>query len=152
MAYDLLSRNQTSSNWAINTTLGGSDEPLVWTRSAVEGELARIRGVLDTVNSEASQAALEGKITSDEWKQWHQTYLTGHKFVTSASNWWGSNVEVARGHEREALKWHELFAARGSTLQGPRNLGRDEDRITPKVLMALGGIAATAMLISAIKR
>lgn len=152
MAYDLLSRRRTSSNWALTTTLGGSDEPLIWTRSAVKGELARIRGVLDTVNSEASQAALNEKITPAEWQQWRGTYLNGHKFVTSASSFWGSNVEVARQHEKEALKWHELFAARGSTLQGPRNLGRDEDRITPKVLMALGGIAATAMLISAIKR
>jgi len=151
MAYDLLSRRQRPFNWAMPTTLG-ADEPLVWTHSAVKAELARIRGVLDTVNSEASQAVIDKKITPSEWQQWRETYLTGHKFVNSASSFWGSNVAAARQHEKEALKWHELFAELGSKLQGPRNLGHEEDRLTRGILITLGGIAATAMLISAIKR
>jgi hypothetical protein len=149
MAYDLLTRRQTSTNWSL-----GLDEPFVWTPSAVKSELLRVLGVVDTANRDMSRAVKESKLSGPEWEQWRQTYLTSHEFLTHASNKWGSNVKIAREHETQALKWRELVASRGGQLQGPQNPGREPESkfSTTNVALAVGGIAAAALLITAIRK
>ena len=103
----------------------GAEDPLVWTPKAVQAELDRVRGVLDTVDAEAKRAAAEGKISADELKLWHDgVYAPGHAFVTTASTFWGSNALAAREHEQSAGKWRAFFAARGASLLGPGDLVR----------------------------
>ena len=134
MAYDLRLRRQTPRCWARSSSIIGSqtrgsqtrgseslgsDDPLVWTPGTIKAEMDRILGVLDAVNSDASLAYGEHKISDSEWKQWRKTYETGHAFARKASHLWGSNVKAARRHEAEALKWRELIASRGGKLQGP---------------------------------
>ena len=149
MAHDLIF-GKTKHDWSI-----GSSDPLVWTPSAVKAELLRVLGVIDAVNTDASKAVEEGKLSPAEWNQWHQTYLTSHEYLTHASDLWGSNVEVARGHEREANKWRQLIASRGGQLQGPSNLGpqNDPSHIDKwMVALGIGGVAAAAYLVSSIRR
>jgi len=149
MAFDLLTKRQTSSRW----TLGSSDEPFVWTPSSVKSEMLRILGIFDLVNVEVSRALVDGKISKPEWEQWRQTYLASHQFLTSTSSLWGSNVTVARNHEQNALRWRDFIASRGGTLQGPKNPGRNEDGwSTTQLALAIGGIAAASMLITAIRK
>jgi hypothetical protein len=154
MAYDLLTKRQTPANWSL-----GLDEPLVWTPSAVKSELLRVLGVVDTVNRDMSRAVKESKLSGPEWEQWRQTYLTSHEFLTHASNKWGSNVKIAREHETQALKWRELVASRGGQLQGPKNPGREPESKKPpewittaNIALAVGGIAAAALLITAVRK
>jgi hypothetical protein len=134
----------------------GSDDPLVWTPGAVKAEMDRVIGVLDAVNSDVSSAYGEHKITDSEWKQWRQTYETGHAFARKSSHLWGSNVKVARQHEARALKWRELVAERGGKLQGPDLQGPDlrapSDFPTAQVALAVGGVAAAAFLITSIRK
>lgn len=148
MAHDLI-LGKTSRDWSL-----GLDEPLVWTPSAVKAEMMRVLGIVDAANQDASRAVTEGKITPAEWQQWRQTYLASHNYLTNASSLWGSNVAVARGHEREANKWRDLINSRGGRLQGPRNLGSQGDPlVTPtNIALAIGGVAALSLLVSAIKR
>ena len=153
MAFDLLTRKQNSSNWA----LGESDDPYVWTPAAVKGELMRVLGIVDTVNLDVSKALLDDKITKAEWEIWRQNYIASHKFLSSSSSLWGSNVLVARQHEQNALKWRDFIEQRGGTLQGPKNPGRPKENWTTAEIAlavggAVGGIAATAMLVSAIRK
>ena len=132
-------------------TVLGSDDPLVWTRSAVKAEMLRILGILDAVNLDVSRARGENKLSDAEWKQWRATYLSGHKFLTTASHYWGSNVIAARKHESEALKWRDFVASKGGSLQGP-SLGRPADFPTTKVALAVGGVAAAAFLITSLRK
>jgi hypothetical protein len=104
--------------------LDASDDPWVWTPSAVSAELNRILAVIDSVNMDVSNATKVGKITSAEWNTWYQVYLAAHNFLTSASSLWGSNVMTARQHEAEAAKWRDLVKKRGAAVQGPENLIR----------------------------
>jgi hypothetical protein len=152
MAYDLLLRKKTSRNWACRASIMGSDDPLVWTPSAVKAEMDRIIGVLDTVNADVSIAFAEKRVSPSEWKQWRRTYETGHAFASTSSHLWGSNVVTARQHEREALKWRELVADRGGKLQGPGDLGRSKDFPTTQVALAVGGVAAAAFLITSLRK
>ena len=149
MAYDIIF-GRTKRDWSC-----GSDDPLVWTPSAVKAEMLRILGIVDAVNEDASKAVEGGQLTPAEWNQWHQTYLASHEFLVNASGLWGSNVAVARNHEREANKWRQLITSRGGKVQGPGNLGPQNnpfeiDKWT--VALAVGGVAATALLISAIRK
>jgi hypothetical protein len=151
MARDLF-LGQTLRDWSL-----GSDEPPVWidTPSAVRSELLRVIGVFDTVNNEASQAVLDGKITPAEWKQWAQIYKSSHDFLTSASVHWGSNAMAARRHEDTALKWHNFIASKGGKLQGPSNPGREPTSLIFNkwtAALLVGGIAASAMLVTAIRK
>lgn len=138
-------------------------DPLVWTPSAVKGEFNRIRTVLDTINKEASQAVKDGKMNGDEWAQWFSVYNTGHKFVDTASVYWGSNVLTARQHEQEAAKWRDLIKSRGGKLTGPQELIRPPDKPLMDQLtapgfnklsaaIAVGGIVGVAVLVLAIKK
>jgi hypothetical protein len=141
MAFDLLTKRHTHTTWS----LGSSDDPLVWTPSAVKSEMLRILGIIDLVNLEVSQTLTEGKISKSEWWQWHQAYLSTHQFLTNASNLWGSNVVVARRHEQDALKWRDFLVSRGGTLQGPNNPGRNSsDWSTTDIALAIGATVATA--------
>ena len=152
MAFDLLSKRSTCRNWSAHTILG-SDDPMVWTPSAVKAEMLRVLGIVDLVNLDVSKAFADKKISDAEWRQWRQEYLGAHQFLTSSSSLWGSNVAIARQREQDALKWRELIASRGGNLQGPKNPGRKEDGITTtQVALAVGGIAATALLITAIRK
>ena len=148
MAHDIL-LGKTARDWSI-----GSGDPFVWTPAAVRGELLRVLGVLDVANEEVSRGANDGRVSPAEWKQWRQTYVTSHDFLTNASPQWGSNVDVARNHEQEANKWRKLVESRGGKLQGPPDVGRGSgpllDRMT--VALAVGGVAAVALLVTAIKR
>jgi hypothetical protein len=75
----------------------GAADPLVWTPKAVRAELDRVRGVLDTVDAEAKQAASDARISADELKLWQDGfYKPGRAFVDSASTFWGSNALAAR--------------------------------------------------------
>jgi hypothetical protein len=150
MACDLV-LGRTRRDWSL-----GSDEPLVWTPSAIQAERLRILGVFDTVNMEVSQAVRDGKLSPAEWKQWSQIYKSSHAFLTSASNLWGSNVVAARKHEDSALKWHKFIESKGGKLQGPHNPGREPE---PTLLfnkwtaaLLVGGVAASALLITAIRK
>jgi hypothetical protein len=91
----------------------GSDDPLVWTPSAVRAELDRVRDVVDTINQEMTQARADKKITDEEWRGWFRTYQTAHKITDRGSALWGSNVLAARRHEQEAVKWRDLLKSRG---------------------------------------
>ena len=150
MAYDLAKRALNQRNFA----LGSSNDPLVWTPSAVKSELARVLVVLDTVNTEVSQAAKEGKVTSSEWVLWRQEYLSSHKFLAKASSLWGSNALAARQQEQNALKWRELVKSRGGQIVGPPDLGRklESSFNTVTIALAVAGTAGTAMLINAIRK
>ena len=149
MAYDLLSKRHTKTDWSL-----GLDEPFVWTPAAVKSELLRVLGVLDTVNYDMSRAVKDGKLGTSEWSQWRQTYLESHEFLTHASNLWGSNVKIAREHETQALKWRDLVATRGGRLQGPTNPGREPESKfnTTNIALTVGGVAAAALLITAIRK
>jgi hypothetical protein len=105
--------------------LNGSD-PLIWTPSAIGGELNRVLGVFDTVNSEMSAAYSAGKVSGTEWNQWRAIYLSAHSFLTTASTLWGSNVASARLQEQEAGKWRNLIVSRGQATQGPADLVRKD--------------------------
>lgn len=142
----------------------GFDDPLVWTPSAITAEFNRIRTVLDAVNLEVSNAAKAGvnKISGDEWQNWRQQYLAGHKFVSTASNLWGSNIAPARRYEKEALKWRDLVKSRGGRIVGPASQGRTEQETEGKptstavkagIFIALGiaGAIAAAELIKSVK-
>ena len=157
MSYDLIFRKKTPADWSMNLAAMGSDEPLVWTPSAVKAELMRILGVVDTVDKDVGLAAKDGKISKAEWEQWQQSYLNTHRFLVKASSLWGSNVITARQHESQALKWRDLVASRGGILQGPKNPGRKDDRWSlPTMALAVGGViggtASLAYLISAIRK
>lgn len=148
MSYDLIFQRPLPTDWSINTTIMGSDESLVWTPGAIKAELMRILGVIDVVNRDVSLAAREGKISSPEWEQWQQSYLTSHKFLTTASNLWGSNVMSTRQHENQALKWRDLIASRRGSLQGPRNPRRKDDKwsLASTALIVGGAVEGTAAL------
>lgn len=121
----------------------GSDDPLIWTPSAVAAELNRILGVFDTVNNDASAASAAKLITSAEWDQWHATYLNAHDFLTTASTLWGSNVKTAREHEQEAAKWRALLQSRGQQVQGPTDLIRQPTSASSSgytAIIVVGGI------------
>ena len=176
MAYDLIF-GKTKRNWSVSM---GLDEPLVWTPGAVKAEMMRVLGIVDAVNQDASQALTIGKLTPAEWNQWRQTYLNSHTFLIKASSLWGSNVKVARLHESDAIKWRDLIASRGYKTQGPQNLGppnlgpqtdivspspdsalQSQGNIQPpsgplftptNVALAVGGVAALSLLVSAIKK
>jgi hypothetical protein len=141
------------TDWSRGATVG-SDDPLVWTPSAVRAELARVLDLLDTVNLEAGQALKDEKISDDEWKLWEQKYKLIHNFLTSASGLWGSNAMEARQKEQEILKWHDLIISRGGKPVGPRNPGRNQESPfnTTTLALLIGGVAASAFLISAIKK
>lgn len=149
MAYDLLTKRKTNTDWSM-----GLDEPNVWTRSALKAEFLRILGILDLVNSDMSLAVKSGRLSPTEWEQWHNLYLNSHEFLTNASPSWGSNAKIAREHETQALKWRDLVESRGAQVQGPKNPGRNKESVFNPINLALGigGIAATALLISAIKK
>ncbi len=140
-----------------------SSDPLVWTPSAVKAEFGRVRNVLDTINREASQAVTDGKLSGTEWNQWFATYNAGHKFVDTASVYWGSNVITARQHEQEAAKWRDLIKSRGAKLTGPQELVRPPDKplldqLTAPGLnkvsaaIAVAGVMGVGVLILAIKK
>jgi hypothetical protein len=158
MAYNLISGTVSPRNFALGcgipSSTSGSDDPLVWTPSAVKGEIARIRGVLDMVNLEMSQALKDGVVSNDEWGTWKTQYLTTHRFLDKASSLWGSNVVAARQHEQDALKWRNLIKSRGGKIMGPPDLGRKPEFPinTTTLAIAAGGIAATALLINAIRK
>jgi hypothetical protein len=129
-------------------TFNGND-PWIWTPSAIGGELNRILGVFDTVNSEMSAASTAGKVSSAEWNQWYSIYLSAHSFLTTASTLWGSNVASARLQEQEAGKWRSLIASRGQALQGPTNLVRTDSSaggVSYWSLALYGGGAVAAYL------
>lgn len=107
-----------------------ASDPLIWTPSAVASELSRILGVLDIVNADVSAAAGAKKITDAEWTTWRAFYLTTHEFLTTASRWWGSNVNTARQYEQEIAKWRELVKSRGQTTSGPADLVRRDPSAT----------------------
>jgi len=149
MAHDLIF-GKTARNWS-----AGYDDPLVWTPSAVKAEMLRVLGIVDAVNSDASRAVEEGKLSPEEWNQWRQTYLASHEFLTGASGLWGSNVAVARGHEKEANKWRSLIGQRGGKLQGPGNLGPSKDPPgidKTTIALAIGGVIAAGYFVSAVRR
>ena len=157
MSYDLIFRRTTPADWSMGSTSMGSGDPLVWTPGAVKAELMRILGIVDTVNRDVSRASKEGKISIPEWEQWQQSYLASHRFLVNASSLWGSNVMAARQHENQALKWRDLVASRGGTLQGPRNPGRRDDKWSlASMALAVGGAvagtASLAYLISSIRK
>lgn len=128
----------------------GDADPLVWTPSAVKAELNRVRGVLDTVNKEMSQAVTDGKLSGDEWKRWFDgVYTPAHKLVDESSSLWGGNVSAARQHEQDALKWRALVISRGARTVGPSDLGRKPAVIPEKVQIAallVGGLVLYALL------
>jgi len=130
--------------------LGDAGDPLVWTPGAVKTELGRIRGVLDTVNKEMSQAVTDGKMSGDEWKSWFEgVYTPAHKLVDEGSSLWGSNVTAARQQEQAALKWRDLVKSRGGKTLGPADLGRKPDLISPNMKLAglaVGGIVLYMLL------
>ena len=147
MARDLIF-GKTRRDWSASI---GSD-PLVWTPTAARAELDRVRGVLDSVNDEASAASAAGKLSPAEWRAWRRTYEAGHR-VAGASSLWGSNVVAARQHEQEALKWRRLVASRGAALVGPPELGRRPEGSglgwnTTTLALAVGGVAALGYLLS----
>lgn len=133
-------------------------DPLIWTPSAVKAELDRIRAVLDTINSEVSQAANDKKVSGDEWNQWYKVYKAGHDFVDNASTLWGSNVTAARQYEQEAGKWHTLVVQRGVAAVGPSNLVRDPNADTGLGLnpltigLVIGGLLAVGYVVHAVRR
>ena len=129
--------------------LEASDDPLIWTPSAVDAELHRILTVVDSINNDMSVASKAGNISSGEWNTWYGIYLTAHNFLTSASTLWGSNVKTAREYENEAAKWRDLIKSRGGSVQGPSNLTRQEpdDGISwLTVGITLGGVVGAALL------
>ena len=159
MAYNLISGTMSPRNFALgcmtpSSKSGTDDDPLVWTPSAVKGEVARVRGVLDLVNLEMSRAVKDGKVSNEEWQTWKNQYLASHEFLNKASKYWGSNAKAARQHEQDALRWHDLIKERGGQTMGPPDLGRKPEPFlsTTTLALAAGGIAATAMLINAIRR
>jgi hypothetical protein len=119
----------------------GAGDPLVWTPSAVKAELARVRGVLDTIDAEARQAAVDKKVSSDELKLWTEgAYAPGRAFVDNASTLWGSNVMTAREHEQNAAKWRAFFEQRGAVLKAPRDIVH-QDKVNWEVPAFLVGVA-----------
>jgi hypothetical protein len=149
MAYDLFTRRHTQTDWSL-----GSNEPNVWTRSALKGEFLRVLELLDLVNGDMSLAVKSGHLSPSEWENWHRIYLNSHEFLTNASPYWGSNAEIAREHEAQALKWRDLVVSRGAPVQGPKNPGREnESPFNPiNIALGIGGIAATALLITAVRK
>jgi hypothetical protein len=135
---------------ARNLVGAGDGDPLVWTPKAIAAEMSRVRGVLDTINKEMSQAVTDGKISGAEWSSWFDgTYTPAHKLVDSGSAWWGSDVTAARNHEQAALKWRDLIKSRGGKTIGPSDLGRKPDLISDKIKIAglvVGGLVIYALL------
>ena len=153
MAFDLLSKRLSPKNWTIHSILG-SDDPTIWTRAAIKAERLRVLGILDLVNRDVSQALADHKISEPEWQQWRQQYLGSHQFVTNMSNLWGSDVKTLRQHEQKALDWRDFVATKGGALQGPKNPGRKDDNglTTTQLALAIGGVAAAALLVTAIRK
>ena len=153
MAYDLFFRRQTPRSWACSTSIGlttlGSSDPLIWTPSAVKTEMERVLNILDAVNADVSRAYAEHKISDSEWIEWRAAYKSGHDFCAKASHYWGSNVDVARQHESTALIWRKLVEERGGRTQGPRP---QKPFPTTQIALAVSGVAATALLITSIRR
>lgn len=124
----------------------GDSDPLIWTPSAVKGELSRIRGVIDTINMEMSAAVKAGKLSGDEWQAWFDgVYTPTHQLVDSSSSLWGSNVNSARGKEQAALKWRALVQSRGAPSIGPKDLGRKPD--PPPPYLGMAGIAVAGIVL-----
>jgi hypothetical protein len=152
MAYDLVF-GKTNRNWS-----SGYETPFIWTASAAKAEMQRILGVIDSVNLDVSKAVEEGKLSPEEWTEWHQSYLSSHEFLVKSMKdffGWASHVTMARNIETEALKWRDLIASRGGVILGPKNLGPhgDPHSTSPWFLtLTVGGVAAAALLITAIKK
>jgi hypothetical protein len=128
----------------------GRGDPLVWTPTAVKAELARVRGVLDTINQEMSRAVTDGKVTGAEWQSWYDgPYKSGHKITDEGWSMWGSNVVAARQQEQAALKWRDLLKEKGAKTFGPADLGRKPDLLSPgmKVTgLVVGGVLLFLLL------
>lgn len=145
---------------ALATPGVGDADPLVWTPSAARAEFNRIRIVLDAINADVSAAAKPPKkiISSDEWNRWRDFYLAAHKFVTTASDKWGSNVAKARQLEQDAVKWRELLRERGVKPSGPADLARKPDdskwyeSTAAKWGIGVAAVAAGAALVNAVKK
>ena len=158
MAYDVFSGELVSKNFARASSMG-ADDPFLWTAAATDAELGRILDLVDNVNLEMSQAVTTKKATTAEWQSWKQFYTEAHKFLTRASSkffGWKSHVTIARTFEQEAIKWREMLEARGVKPIGPADQGRGKDKdsfFTPlNVGLAVGGVLATSLLITAIKK
>lgn len=127
MAYDLLSGEQTSANFALSKS--GDDDPLLWTSASAKAEFDRIRTVLDTVNLEMTAAVKDQKISGDEWKQWFSLYKAGHK-LTSQRTWFSvskGDIIMARKIEQNAKEWHDLVQTRGGKGIGPKGQFRKNE-------------------------
>jgi hypothetical protein len=158
MAYDVFSGEIVPKNFARASSMG-ADDPYVWTATATDAELGRILALIDNVNLQMSQAVTAEKATTPEWQSWKQFYTEAHKFLTRASSkffGWGSHVNIARNFEQEAIKWRDLLEARGVKPIGPADQGRSKDKDTfftaLNVGLAVGGVLATSLLITAIKK
>lgn len=148
MAFDL-ALGKIQRDWSC-----GSD-PLIWTPSSAKGELDSLRNLLDITNSEMSEAVKQKKVNSEEWNLWWQTYQTVHKFTTSASPYWGSNMDTAKKHKDDVLLWRELLQSRGVQGLAPKSVGKQKDEplsLTQSILLGSGMIASAAFLISVIKK
>jgi len=155
MATDLL-LGKTRRNWSRSVASAlGSDDPLVWTPSAVRAELDRVRDVVDTINQEMSRARASKKISDAEWRGWFRTYQTTHKITDRGSALWGSNVLAARRHEQEAVRWRDLLKSRGAEMVGPRDMGRSPTgslSLWAALVPALAGAAATGAVFYLLKK
>ena len=155
MSVDLV-LGKTSRYWGrASTATSGSDDPLVWTPSAVRAELDRVRDVVDTINQEMTQARASKKISDAEWRGWFRTYQTTHKLTDRGSALWGSNVLTARRHEQEAVRWRDLLKSRGAELVGPRDMGRPPPggiSLWAALVPALAGAAATGAVFYLLRR
>ena len=130
------------------------EETRIWTRSALQAELLRVLGILDAVNNDASRAALDSKITPEEWRQWSQGYQTAHQFLTSASPSWGSNAEPAHEWEQFAVKWRDFLSARGIAPSGPRTEKKPETSMVELALyggIAVGGAIGLGYLVNSVR-
>lgn len=131
-------------------TLFAASDPLIWTPSAVASELSRILGILDITNKDVSAASGASKVSSAEWDTWRAFYLSTHDFLTTASHYWGSNVNTARQYEQEIAKWRDLVKSRGQAVQGPSDLIRQDPSDSGvswwTIALVGGSIAAGAWL------
>ena len=131
-------------------TLFAASDPLIWTPSAVASELSRILGILDITNRDVSAASGASKVSGAEWDTWRAFYLSTHDFLTTASHYWGSNVNTARQYEQEIAKWRDLVKSRGQAVQGPSDLIRQDPSNSGvswwTIALVGGSIAAGAWL------
>jgi hypothetical protein len=154
MAIDLI-LGASPRGWARDVS---GDEPFLWTPSAVRTELDRARNLLDLANREVGQACSEKKLSDAERASWADTYRAGRKLTDSASSLWGSNVAPARQYATEAERWRTLVRQRGGQEFAPKDAGRrtppEEKKMstTQVALLGVGGVAALALLVSAVKR